>query len=105
MATQDPMKVRQALEDLDVYPDDVAALAQLPYEQARQGLIVLKERARANLRRLMLELHPNRTGNDPAKTARLLLLSAIRDELEKVEVRAAAPSPQFHVRFVPRRWR
>jgi hypothetical protein len=79
--------VQQAFADLGVHPHDVEALSSLPYEEARQRLVLLKDLARKNFRRMALELHPDRTGNDPEKTARFKLLSVIRDDLERVEVR------------------
>ncbi len=89
----DQGKMQQAYLDLGVYPSDLAALRHLPYELAASGLDALKQRARRNFRRLSLDLHPDRTGNDPEKTERFKQLSAVRDELERVQVQAR-PEPR-----------
>lgn len=101
MSSIDPAKAFQAFADLGVYPNDVRALERLPFPEAQVALLELKERARRNFRRLSLELHPDRNGGNEALTERFKVMSAVRDELEKIEVHPA-PAPPRPVPAHPR---
>lgn len=86
-------------------PADFRVIEQMPFEQGLVALEALKDRVRANWKKLAFALHPDRTGNDPAKTEQFKQLSALRDKLEKVGLRRAPPPPPpmpvRHVYFHP----
>ena len=90
----EPAKVQQAFADLGVHPNDLQALARIPFPESQQKLADLKDLARRNFRRLSLELHPDRNGGDEAKTERFKTMSRLRDELEKIEVQPAPVAPR-----------
>lgn len=90
----DPQKVQQAFVALGVFPNDIEALRTIPFPAAQARLAALKALARKNFRKLSLELHPDRTGNDPIKTEQFKVISAVRDELERIEVQAPAQAPK-----------
>lgn len=86
------------------YPADIRAIEQMPFEQGEKALEALKERARKNFKQLAFELHPDRTGNDAAKTERFKALAQVRERLDKMTLRRAPVTPLpvvvFHVQQV-----
>lgn len=74
------------LEQLGVLPQDLQTLAQVPRSEAVRLLEALKERVRRNWKRLAFQLHPDRTGNDPQKTAHFQRLTEVREKFEQVEL-------------------
>jgi hypothetical protein len=88
----DPAKVRAILADLGVQPAEMEAIRRCPLEEGKRRLDELKERVHKNYKRLAFELHPDRTGNDPEKTERFKLVGAIREDFDKLQLRAP---PQF----------
>jgi hypothetical protein len=89
----DQAKTTQALGLLGVSASDFEAMRRVPFAQAQEMLRVVKERVRKNFRRLVLELHPDRTGNDPEKTEQFKVLAQIFADFNKLEVRPPAPMP------------
>jgi len=92
-----PTAVR-LLAKLGVTPPDIERVRQTPYPQSVALLDELKARVRSNWKKQAFELHPDRTGNDPEKTAEFMGLTQIRDDFEKLRVgpqpqRAAMPFP------------
>lgn len=77
----DPQAVLQLL---GVSAAEVEGLRNLPYPDACTKLEALKERVRKNWRRLAFELHPDRTGNDPDKTALFRALALMRERFEQM---------------------
>lgn len=81
---------------LGVNPQEVARLPSVPHEIGVRLLADLKERVRRNWRKLAFELHPDRTSNDPEKTATFRALLALKDKFEQLtlpEVRPVRPAP------------
>jgi hypothetical protein len=99
----DPIKLQEALRALGIFPADLEALRRIPLEEARRCLDVLKERVRKNYKQLAFELHPDRTGNDPTKTERFMLLGSVKDEFEKLQLQQQQPQlrQQIVMRVVP----
>ena len=73
------------LRQLGVEISDLERLHRVPYEDAVKLLEALKERVRRNWKRLAFELHPDRTGGDPAKTQIFRDLTALRDRFEQMQ--------------------
>ncbi len=51
----------------------------------------LKDGAKKAYRKLIFELHPDRTGNDPEKTAQMTFLGQVMADIDRLEVRPPAP--------------
>lgn len=96
--TQDPRTI-EALRELGFrVPEDIEAVRREPtFEAAQAKLAELQECVRKNFRQLAFELHPDRTGGDPEKTARFKALVQARDEIEKLRLRRPAPVQQHRV--------
>lgn len=97
----DPAKIQGVMRDLGVAPADVDALRRMPFEAAVKHLEELKERVRKNFKRLALELHPDRTGGDAEKTERFKVVSSIKDEFEKLQIRPVPVRPPPVVTVAP----
>lgn len=89
----DPHKMALALESLGVSVRDFEEMRRASFTRAQELLRALKERARKSFRRLALELHPDRTGNDETKTETFKALTQVFSELIKLEVRPPPPVP------------
>jgi hypothetical protein len=97
----DQAHVFEMLRALGVnYPADIRAIEQMPFEQGEKALEALKERVRKNFRQLAFELHPDRTGNDAAKTERFKALAQVRERLDKMTLRRAPVVPPPQVVFI-----
>jgi hypothetical protein len=79
-------------------PQELDALRRCALEEGKRKLEELKERVRKNYKRLVFELHPDRTGNDPVKTERFVLFGRIKDEFEKLQLQ---PRPVTQIRPPP----
>ena len=101
MATQiPPQDAQRALVALGVTPRDLDAVRQAPIVRAGPLLQGLKANARRQYKRLALELHPDRTQGDEAKTEFFKLLGLVLAEFLKVSVKAAPPQrPAIHVHY------
>ncbi len=63
--------------------------------EAEKLLVAFKAKIKKHFRRAAMNLHPDRTDNDPAKTEDFKLISAVMEELEKVTInQRPAPQPQ-----------
>jgi hypothetical protein len=98
----DPQRARflqGILQDLGVSQDELAALQKCSLAEGQRKLDELKERVRKNFKRLAFELHPDRTGNDPAKTERFKAICEVRDGFERLGLapRPAPVPPVMHV--------
>lgn len=102
----DHVRIQQAVQALGITPADLDAIRLAPFPQAQALLQSLKDRAKKNYRRLAFELHPDRTGNDPAKTELFKILGRVITDIEKLQVRPPPPPPQYVVRQVqvPLQW-
>ena len=78
----------RGLSELGVTLADLQALQRLPLLQAQQALAALKDRVRANFRRLSKELHPDTNGGDAGKTERFMAVVAVKAELDKIQLQA-----------------
>lgn len=70
-------EIALAMEILGVTPEDFVAADRGP-----RALANLKERAKRSYRAAVLELHPDRTGNDDKKTALFRVVSDVLNEIE-----------------------
>ena len=93
MTPNDQAMTLEAFRMLGVSVQDFWAIRQAPFQQAVPMLQDLKDRAKRNYKRLALELHPDRTGNDETKTAQFKFLSQILSDFEKLQVRPPPPTP------------
>jgi hypothetical protein len=100
--TMTPSHGQALLRQLGVEVEDVERLHRVPHRDAIKLLNVLKEKVRRNWKKLAFELHPDRTGNDPAKTRLFRDLNTLREKFEQMQVLAppVTPPPQ-EVIFVP----
>lgn len=64
------------------------------FEKAKAEIAELRERARKGYKRAAFELHPDRTGNDQAKTDLLIMAKRVLDALMTLEVVPVRPRPQ-----------
>lgn len=83
------VQFRQDMSDLDCSVEELRA-ADLAFDVAK--LKELQARAKKAFRRLALELHPDRTGNDPAKADRFRRLVEVHEFIAGLEMRR--PQPQ-----------
>lgn len=93
-APLDPAKLSVTLVELGVTPHAIHAIRMAPFPKAVEMLKELKELAKRNYKRLAFELHPDRTGNDPDKSAKFAFVTTVWKEVEKMEVRQPPPPPQ-----------
>lgn len=73
-------------------------------DEAAVRLDALKARARKELRRLAIDLHPDRNGNDPVKTERLKALTELLSKFSAVQVKLAPAQPAMRVYVVQNMW-
>ena len=93
----DLSEIKNLLHHLGVSFSDLEKLVQLPYGDATQYLIALKERAHKNWKRLAFELHPDRTKNDPQKTELFQRLLQAKTKFEQLSVPHQPPPPSPRV--------
>jgi len=100
----DQMTAVRLLARLGVGPGDLHRVQQTPYPQSVVLMDDLKARVKASFKKLAFELHPDRTGNDPAKTEEFKGLAQVASDFEKFTVqpvrRPPPPPPQQTVSFV-----
>jgi hypothetical protein len=87
----DQQKLAEALRALGVMPHSLDAIRRAPFSDAQRLMQELKDQAKKAYRKLSLELHPDRTGNDPEKTAQFTFLGNVLADIQKLEVRPPAP--------------
>lgn len=96
-----PGRTDDLLKCLGVSLHEFEALRDRPRVEAVKMLDALKDKVRRNWRRAVFDLHPDRTGGDPEKTALFQELTRIKDTLEAfqlpVEVRVVG-RPVTHFR-------
>ena len=90
-------KTSLMLHYLGVGLHEIEALRQLPYREATQRLTELKSRIHKGWRKAAFELHPDRTGNDPQKTALFQALTLLRDQFEDLRLAEPTPAPPVQV--------
>lgn len=79
---------------LGLSQNDFRAIEHAPsFEAGQQRLADFKERAKKQFRKAALELHPDRTNNDPAKTDDFKLVAAVADDIEKLVFGRPPPQP------------
>ena len=67
-------------------------------DECRRRLAELQERAKKNYKQCALELHPDRTGDDPVKTELFKLVASIWASVSKMELEPKPrPQPQMRV--------
>lgn len=69
-------------------------------EERLRLLDALKTKAKKGYARLAFELHPDKTGNDPEKTAQFRLLTEVRADIDALEA-DRIPEPVPEVRVAP----
>lgn len=88
-------QLSKAMQLLSLTPNDFRVIEQAPsFEAGQQMLAGLKERVKKQFRKVALELHPDRTNNDPAKTDDFKLVSAVVDDIERLAFSRPPPRPQ-----------
>lgn len=87
--------IEAGLLALGVTPNDFNAVRVEPsFEGATAALERVKEKVRKAYKKLAFELHPDRTGNDPAKTELFKAVSKIRAEIDALTIeRGPLPVP------------
>jgi len=100
----DHVRIQQAVQALGITPADFDAIRRASFPQAQDMLQALKDRAKKNYKRLVFELHPDRTGNDPGKTELFKILGQVITDIEKLQVQPPPPPPQFVRVQVPLQW-
>lgn len=92
----------EALQDLGVrVPEDFNQIQQAPIAQARKMLADLKDRVKHAFKKLAVELHPDKTGNDPVKTEKFKLLVQVREAFDQIDIQPRplpAPMPVMYWR-------
>lgn len=92
-------EVQQILNEMGITPLDFQVIQTAPsFKEAQRLLEALKDKAKAGFKRLAFEYHPDRTGNDPAKTAKFKLAATVKDDVEKLQVNP--PRPVMQVPFI-----
>lgn len=79
---------------LGLTPDDFARLEMMPQAEGTEQLDQLKLRAKQAFRKQALVLHPDQTGNDPAKTTQFKALVAVMRTIEQLTFDDFDSSPQ-----------
>lgn len=76
--------------------EEFIEVREAPTLQERTRLLdALKAKAKKAYTRLAFQLHPDRTGNDPEKTALFRLLTQVKADIEALEpARLPIPQPQ-----------
>lgn len=62
-------------------------------EEAKQRLVALKAKAKTGFRRAAMDLHPDRTGGDEAKSELFRVVCALNDDIEKLEMQDRSTPP------------
>lgn len=87
-------QVVRAMTILGVRPQDFRDIEQAPsFEEGQKRLVAFKARVKASFRRAAMELHPDKTNNDPVKTEDFKLISAAAEEVEGLNFRPRPPPP------------
>ena len=89
----------QAYRLLGITETELKDLSKLSFREAEALLQKLKLRAKKNYKRLAFELHPDRNGDDPEKTALYCLVTRVQQEFDKKEARP----PVYEIHSVPLR--
>ena len=76
------------MTELGIMPNELQSIQGLPLLEGQRRLEEIKERVHKNYKRLAFELHPDRTGNDPAKTEHFKLVGAVKDDFDKLKLEA-----------------
>lgn len=93
-------EVQQILNEMGVLPIDFHSIRTAPtFAEAQRLLEVLKDKVKAGFKKLAFEYHPDRTGNDPVKTAKFKLANTVKNDVEKLTV-GQQPRPVQQVPFV-----
>lgn len=88
-------QVLRAMFLLGLGQGDFQAVQTAPtFEEGVKRLDDLKARAKKAFKKAALDLHPDRTNNDPAKTEDFKLVSSAVDEIDKLVLHKPQPRPQ-----------
>jgi hypothetical protein len=94
-----PQQIERALQLLGLTRADLdAPLREAAPAAQRERLEQLQVRVKGAFRRVALELHPDRTGNDPVKTEEFKVVSCIAEEIANLKL---VPRPRPVPRPVP----
>lgn len=93
----DQVTLLRALAALGVHPQDLENLRRIPFEHAVEGLKKLQDGVKPRYKRLALELHPDRTGGDEAKSKLFSEVTMAHKWLQDLKMQPPPP-PQMTVR-------
>lgn len=82
-----------ALLALGITPQALADIMTAPFPRALELMKELKEQARKDFKRLVFDLHPDRTGGDPVKTEQFRRLNEQFRIVSALTVGPPAPMP------------
>lgn len=89
----------RALGALGVQVQVLDHLRGVPFQQAVEGLKRIQEAAKPAYKKLALELHPDRTGGDEAKTRLFSEVTMAHKWLQDLKVQPPPPQPVMTVQF------
>lgn len=75
-------------------------LGQFPFEEAGARLADMQAAIKKAWKTKALELHPDRTGDDPEKTEKFKRLNTVHEWFTAIKLRRPTPPPQLMVRTV-----
>jgi DNA-directed RNA polymerase specialized sigma24 family protein len=94
-------QISRAMQLLRLTPEDFRVIERAPsFEEGQRRLAVLKERVKKLFRKAAMELHPDRTNNDPAKTDDFKLVSAVVEDIERLAFSRPPPPPPQRMVFI-----
>lgn len=92
---EDPRRVQALLQAVGMCPSDFESIRQASSPaEAIERLNAVKAKFKAGFRRLVQELHPDKTGNDTTKAEQLRILVLLQKHVEKLKVRTPLPVQQ-----------
>lgn len=91
----DEQLVVEIMTELGAPPQAMRAVQCAPsFEEGKRRLEELKGLVRKTYKRLAFELHPDRNNGDAVKAEKLKVVSRLKDEFMKLELRPPRPPPQ-----------
>ena len=86
------MDPRRVLTVLGLTPGELNGLTQVPLAQGQARLKEIQERTKTRYKKLVFELHPDRTGGDPEKTELFKAVTELHQQVQALELKVR-PAP------------